>query len=139
MFRYAHVRSNRNSSSHNEVNLASVLVCIVIMFLFCHFPRYQSQCHSDVFIYFVKFSGLFSTVPSLSWPSSASKLSVSSPPPGFSVWRGEETDNDLLSPHTHYCFSFMHWLLIVNSSSNFIIYLFMGQKFKQVLKDKLRR
>ena len=37
------------------------------------------------------------------------------------------------------CFSFMHWLLIVNSSSNFIIYLFMGQKFKQVLKEKLRR
>ena len=37
--RYAHVRSNRNSSSHNEVNLATVLICIVIMFLLCHFPR----------------------------------------------------------------------------------------------------
>ena len=35
--------------------------------------------------------------------------------------------------------SFMHWLLIVNSSSNFIIYCFMGQQFKQVLRKKITR
>ena len=92
MFRYAHVRSNRNSSSHNEVNLASVLVCIVIMFLLCHFPRYQSEsCIRTIQFYSLKYSGLFSTVLNLSWPSSASKVNVSSPPLGFSVWLGEKT------------------------------------------------
>ena len=40
LVRYAHVRTNRNSSSTNEVNLATVLICIVIIFLLCHSPRY---------------------------------------------------------------------------------------------------
>ena len=32
-----------------------------------------------------------------------------------------------------------HLLLVTNSSSNFIIYCFMGQQFKQVLRKKITR
>ena len=35
--------------------------------------------------------------------------------------------------------SFMHWLLILNASTNFIIYCFMGNKFKAVLLAKFKR
>ena len=34
--------------------------------------------------------------------------------------------------------SFMHWLLIVNASTNFLIYCFMGNKFKTVLMSMVR-
>ena len=34
--------------------------------------------------------------------------------------------------------SFMHWLLILNASTNFLIYCFMGKKFKTVLISLLR-
>ena len=103
--RYAHVRSsNRNSSSHNEVNLATVLICIVIMFLLCHSPR------------------LVINVAELIISRSYSECEHWMPPAWFLC----------LS-------SFMHWLLIVNSSSNFLIYCFMGRKFKQVLLTKIGR
>ena len=103
--RYAHVRSsNRNSSSHNEVNLATVLICIVIMFLLCHSPR------------------LVINVAELIITRSYSECEHWMPPAWFLC----------LS-------SFMHWLLIVNSSSNFLIYCFMGRKFKQVLLTKIGR
>ena len=32
----------------------------------------------------------------------------------------------------------MHWLLILNASTNFLIYCFMGKKFKTVLISLLR-
>ena len=32
----------------------------------------------------------------------------------------------------------MHWLLIVNASTNFLIYCFMGNKFKTVLMSMVR-
>ena len=32
----------------------------------------------------------------------------------------------------------MHWLLIVNASTNFLIYCFMGNKFKTVLMAMVR-
>ena len=103
--RYAHVRSsNRNSSSHNEVNLATVLICIVIMFLLCHSPR------------------LIINVAELIISRSYSACEHWVPPAWFLCLT-----------------SFMHWLLIVNSSSSFLIYCFMGQKFKQVLLTKVRR
>ena len=34
--------------------------------------------------------------------------------------------------------SFMHWLLILNASTNFLIYCFMGNKFKTVLMAMVR-
>ena len=34
--------------------------------------------------------------------------------------------------------SFMHWLLILNASTNFLIYCFMGKQFKTVLISLLR-
>ena len=105
LLRYAHVRSNRgNSSSTNEVNLATVLICIVIMFLLCHSPR------------------LIINLAEFIISKSYSDCDQFRPPAWFLCLT-----------------SFMHWLLIVNSSSNFIIYCFMGQKFKQVLLQKIPR
>ena len=35
--------------------------------------------------------------------------------------------------------SCMHWLLILNASSNFVIYCLLGNKFKDILQEKMRR
>jgi len=102
--KFTHARASRNCSSYNEMNLASVLVCIVIMFLFCHFPRLIINCYE------------FLMIDSLN-----------------------SDCDDFMPPVWFLCLtSFMHWLLILNSSSNFIIYCFLGNKFKKVLKEKLR-
>ena len=41
-------------------------------------------------------------------------------------------------PHQSALCSFMHLLLIVNASTNFLIYCFMGNKFKTVLLAMVR-
>ena len=135
MFRFVHVRSSRNSSSHNEVNLASVLVCIVIMFLLCHFPR---QMFKIIQIGVQKIiqtcSQLCGVHPDKVHRQHQLLLSPSMVPLSLKVRL-----RNILINQLQYYHSFMHWLLIVNSSSNFIIYLFMGKKFKQVLQQKLER
>jgi len=101
--KYAHVRSNRNSSTSNEMNLAGILVCIVIVFLICHFPRLLINCAE------------------------------------FLMTNSILMCSNFIPPAWFLCLtSFMHWLLILNASTNFIIYCFMGNKFKAVLREKLR-
>ena len=86
------------------MNLASVLVCIVIIFLLCHLPRLVINLAEFLM------SSSINECPDFK-------------PPGWVV-----------------CLtSFMHWTLIINSSSNFIIYAFMGTLFRKVMKDKIHR
>ena len=44
----------------------------------------------------------------------------------------------IFHPHQSAVCSFMHLLLIVNASTNFLIYCFMGNKFKTVLLAMVR-
>ena len=44
----------------------------------------------------------------------------------------------IFNPHQSAFCSFMHLLLIVNASTNFLIYCFMGNKFKTVLLAMVR-
>ena len=44
----------------------------------------------------------------------------------------------IFHPHQSALCSFMHLLLIVNASTNFLIYCFMGNKFKTVLLAMVR-
>ena len=97
------MKANKNKS--NEVNLATILICIVIVFLFCHTPRVILNC-----VEFFMVEKMFHCPETFS-PS---------------VW------NLCLA-------SLNHWLLIVNSSSNFLIYCFMGDTFKQALIQTTKR
>ena len=104
------------------MNLAGILVCIVIVFLCCHFPRLIINC-----------AEFFMTKSIISCPNFI-------PPAWFLCLTRCVTVSEEYSPlNIRNIFSLMHWLLIVNASSNFLIYCFMGTKFKTILKENIKR
>ena len=92
-------------SGSSEVNLATVLICIVIVFLFCHIPRVILNC-AEFFMVEEMFR-----CPDTFYPSNWNLCLV----------------------------SLNHWLLIINSSSNFLIYCSMGESFKMALTHTWER
>ena len=88
-----------NKSGSSEANLAIVLICIVMVFLFCHIPRVILNC-TEFFMVEEMFRCPATFSPS-NWNLCLASLN--------------------------------HWLLIVNSSSNFLIYCCMGENFKLAL------
>ena len=83
------------------MNLASVLVCIVIIFLLCNLPRLVINLAEFLM------SSSINQCPDFKPPSWVICLT-----------------------------SFMHLTLVINSSSNFIIYAFMGTLFQKVERGK---
>ena len=92
-------------SGSSEVNLATVLICIVIVFLFCHIPRVILNC-AEFFMVEEMFR-----CPVTFYPTNWNLCLV----------------------------SLNHWLLIINSSSNFLIYCSMGESFKMALTQTWER
>ena len=99
------------------MNLAGILVCIVIVFLFCHVPRIILNCAE-----FLMTNSIIAC-PDFSPPAWFHCLTR------YIIW--------LLVSFKQF-FSFMHLLLIINASSNFLIYCFMGNMFKEVLRLKIK-
>ena len=102
-FRFTHMKANKSGSS--EANLATVLICIVMVFLFCHIPRVILNC-----------TEFFMVEEMFRCPATFS-------PSNYNLCLA----------------SLNHWLLIVNSSSNFLIYCSMGENFKLALAQAWKR
>ena len=94
-----------HKSGNSEANLATILICIVMVFLFCHIPRVILNCTE-----FFMVEEMFRCPDTFS-PSNWNMCLV----------------------------SFNHWLLIINSSSNFLIYCSMGDQFKLALTQACNR
>ena len=97
------MKSNKSGSC--EVNLATVLICIVMVFLFCHIPRVILNC-TEFFLVEEMFR-CPSTFSLANWNLCLASLN--------------------------------HCLLIVNASTNFLIYCSMGENFKKALRQACRR
>ena len=52
IFRYTHQKATNRSVS-GELNLATVLICIVVVFLFCHVPRVVLNCTEFFFLDYI--------------------------------------------------------------------------------------
>ena len=119
IFRLSRKRSR--GSAKKELNLASILVCIVVVFLLCNIPRVFINCYEFL--------------------CSENIVRWASIQPGQCAdWKWNCSDNEEMSPPLWIlCFtSFNHLALVFNASVNFLIYFSCGNAFKQTLLKLVR-
>lgn len=102
------------------MNLAAILLCIVFLFLVCHFPRILLNVHELFMLENMIVCGVGNFIRLLC-------MALLQYIVKFSLV-------DFTPPVWFFCFtSFNHWLLIVNASCNFLIYVSVGDKFKTTI------